>query len=167
MKRMQWVSRAGPSRCMRFIGMADRSLDIAKAYMNERHAFGDKLSEKQSPQFDIADAHMRLHAARTMVRHAAREIQAGNRARVEVAMSKVFTAEVVQNVIDTCVQFCGGNGVGKDLPLADFYENVRCFRIIDGADEVHLRSIVKRAFDESEINPAEVEHVTRFREDLK
>jgi acyl-CoA dehydrogenase len=162
--------RLGPARlthCMRFIGMADRSLDIAKAYMDERNAFGDRLSEKQSLQFDIAEAHMRLHAARTMVRHAAREIQAGNRARVEVAMSKVFTANVVQNVIDTCVQFCGGNGIGKDLPLADFYENVRCFRIIDGADEVHLRSIVKRAFDDSEIHPEEVEHVTRFREELK
>jgi len=157
--------RLGPARlthCMRFIGMADRALDIARAYMDERNAFGEKLTEKQSPRFEIADAEMRLHAARTMVRHAARTLTESGEARVEVGMSKVFAAETVQNVVDTCVQACGGNGIGKDLPLADFYENVRAFRIVDGADEVHLRSIAKRAFDESEIHPEEIEHITRF-----
>jgi acyl-CoA dehydrogenase len=157
--------RLGPARlthCMRFIGMADRALDIARAYMAERNAFGDALTDKQAQRFEISDAEMRLHAARTMVRHAARTLTAEGEARVEVAMSKVFAAETTQNVIDTCVQACGGNGIGKDLPLADFYENVRAFRIVDGADEVHLRSIAKRAFDESEIHPEEVDHITRF-----
>jgi acyl-CoA dehydrogenase len=161
--------RLGPARlthCMRFIGMADRALDVAKAYMSERTAFGDPLTDKQALRFEMSDAEMRLHAARTMVRHAARTLASGDGARVEVAMSKVFTAETVQNIIDSCVQACGGNGIGKDLPLADFYENVRAFRIIDGADEVHLRSIAKRAFDDEEIHPEELAHLTRFREDL-
>jgi acyl-CoA dehydrogenase len=161
--------RLGPARlthCMRFIGMADRALDVAKAYMSERTAFGDPLTEKQALRFEISDAEMRLHAARTMVRHAARTLAEDGEARVEVAMSKVFTAEIAQDIIDTCVQTCGGNGIGKDLPLADFYENVRAFRIIDGADEVHLRSIAKRAFDEDEIRPEELAYLTRFREDL-
>jgi acyl-CoA dehydrogenase len=70
------------------------------------------------------------------------------------------------DTIDTCVQACGGNGLGKDLPLADFYESVRAFRIIDGAEEVHLRSIAKRAFDEAELRPEELEYLTRFHEDL-
>lgn len=161
--------RLGPARlthCMRFIGMADRALDITKAYINERSAFGDSLIEKQSLRFDLSEASMNLHAARTMVRHAAETLAAGERARVEVGMSKVFTARVVQDVIDDCVQVCGGNGIGKDLPLADFYENVRAFRIVDGADEVHLRSIAKRVFDEDAIRPEEVAHITRFREKL-
>lgn len=150
------------THCMRFMGMADRSLDVAKAYMDERTVYGERLSEKQNARFDIADAEMRLHSARTMVRHAARTYAETGDASTECAMSKVFAAETVQDVIDTCVQACGGNGIGKDLPLADFYENVRCFRIIDGADEAHLRSVAKRAFDGEEIKPEEVEHVTRF-----
>ncbi len=153
------------THCMRFMGMADRSLDVAKAYMDERTAYGERLSEKQNARFEIADAEMRLHSARTMVRHAARTYAETGDASTECAMSKVFAAETVQEVIDTCVQACGGNGIGKDLPLADFYENVRCFRIIDGADEAHLRSVAKRAFDDEEIKPEEVEHVTRFRAD--
>ena len=159
--------RLGPARlthCMRFSGIADRALDIARAYLTEREGFGEPLAEKQGLRFDVAECETRLHAARTMIRHAADAIARGEEARHEVAMTKVFTADVVQDTVDTAVQLCGGNGIGKDLPLADFYENVRAFRIIDGADEVHKRSIARAAFDEDDLVPEEVEHLTRFGE---
>jgi acyl-CoA dehydrogenase len=75
-------------------------------------------------------------------------------------MSKLCAAAVVGDAIDLAVQCCGGNGIGKDLPLADFYENVRAFRIFDGADEVHRRVIARDALED--VDPSEVEHVTRF-----
>jgi acyl-CoA dehydrogenase len=155
--------RLGPARlthCMRFGGMADRALDIATAYASERESFGEPIAEKQALRFRVARSRTRLHAARTMIRHAADDIAAGEEARIGVAMAKVFTANVVQEAVDESVQICGGNGIGKDLPLADFYENVRAFRIIDGADEVHLRSIAREAF--AEPNMDELENVTRF-----
>jgi len=155
--------RLGPARlthCMRFSGMAERALDIAKAYVSEREAFGTPLAEKQGIRFDVADAEIRLHAARSMVRHAARQISAGSEARIEVAMSKVFTANVVNDILDQTVQMCGGNGIGKDLPIAHFYEGARSFRIVDGADEVHKRVIARDAFED--VDPTEVEHVLRY-----
>ncbi|MFT4933208.1 MAG: acyl-CoA dehydrogenase [Natronomonas sp.] len=155
--------RLGPARlthCMRYSGMAERSISVAKAYLSEREAFGTKLSEKQHARFAIADAETRLQAARSLTRTAADRIAAGEQARIEVAMCKVFTANVVQDVIDTALQFCGGNGIGKDLPLADFYETVRQFRIVDGADEVHKRTIARAAFED--VDEAELDPVTRF-----
>jgi acyl-CoA dehydrogenase len=155
--------RLGPARlthCMRFSGMAQRSLEIAKAYIDEREAFGSKLSQKQSLRYRIADAETQLHAARCMVRHAAKEVSEGNQARIPVSKSKVFTANVCQEVIDLSLQACGGTGISRDVPIADFYEAVRSFRIIDGADEVHNRVIARDAF--SDIDHSEVEHVTRF-----
>ncbi len=155
--------RLGPARlthCMRYSGMAQRSLEIAKAYMNEREGFGDKIAEKQGPRFMIAECETKLHSARCMVRHAARQITAGSQARIEVAMCKTYTANVVQEVVDTCLQLCGGNGIARDLPLADFYESMRPFRIVDGPDEVHKRSIARAAF--REINPEEIQNITRF-----
>jgi acyl-CoA dehydrogenase len=138
--------RLGPARlthCLRFSGVADRALDIAAAYLSEREAFGTPLSDKQAQRFAIADSGTRLHAARTLVRHAADRIEAGEEARTEVAMAKTFTAEVVQEAVDNAVQACGGSGIGKDLPLSDFYESVRAFRIVDGADEVHKRVVAR------------------------
>ncbi len=150
------------THCMRFLGMADRALDIATAYVSERDAFGSLVADKQAVRFDVADHRTQLHAARTMVRHAAGRYADGAEARVEVAMCKTFAANAVQDAIDSAVQYCGGNGIGKDLPLADFYENVRQFRIVDGADEVHRRTIAKHAFEEPPTE--ELEPITRFGE---
>jgi acyl-CoA dehydrogenase len=155
--------RLGPARlthCMRYGGMAQRALETAKAYTAERQAFGEALAEKESLRHRVADAETQLHAARSMVRHAARTIAEGGEGRVPVAMSKVFTANAVQHAVDEAIQLCGGNGIGKDLPLADFYENVRAFRIIDGADEVHRRVIARDAYDG--VNPDAIEGITRY-----
>ncbi|WP_290813188.1 acyl-CoA dehydrogenase family protein [Halovivax sp.] len=157
--------RLGPARlthCMRFSGMAQRSLEIAKAYTSEREGFGSTLSEKDSLRHRIADAETRLHVARTAIRDAADRIAVGEEARIPVSMCKVFTASVVQDAIDLAVQCCGANGIGRDLPLADFYENVRAFRIVDGADEVHRRVIARHAFED--VDEAELEPLTRFGE---
>ncbi len=149
------------THCMRYSGMAERALDIAKTYLTEREAFGESLSNKQALRQRIADAETKLHAARTMSRHAARELDRSD-ARIEVAMAKTYTANVTNEVIDLAVQVCGGNGIAKDLPLAYFYEDVRAFRIFDGPDEVHRRTIARDAFEE--LHPEELEHVLRFGE---
>jgi acyl-CoA dehydrogenase len=143
--------RLGPARlthCMRFTGMADRALSIATAYADEREAFGGPVADKQGVRFEVARRQVDLHAARTMVRHAADRIAAGERASVPVAACKYFAAEAAQEAVDTAVQVCGGQGIGKDLPLADFYEDVRAFRVVDGADEVHLRTVARAAFED-------------------
>jgi acyl-CoA dehydrogenase len=155
--------RLGPARlthCMRYSGMAERSLDIAKAYMSEREAFDSKLADKQVPRQAIAEHHTELAAARALIRQAAEEISAGGEARISVSMAKVFTANATQDAIDTALQFCGGNGIAKDLPIADFYESVRQFRLVDGADEVHLRTIARDAFDG--VDEAELDPLTRY-----
>jgi acyl-CoA dehydrogenase len=142
--------RLGPARlthCMRYSGMARRALEVAKAYLSEREAFGTKLSDKQGPRFAVTEEEVRLHAAGTMVRDAASKIARGETARHEVSASKVFTADVAQGAIDTALQLCGGSGLSKDLPIADFYASVRSFRIVDGADEVHKRTLARAAFE--------------------
>ncbi|WP_246988565.1 acyl-CoA dehydrogenase family protein [Halorientalis marina] len=149
------------THCMRYCGMAERALDVAKAYMTEREAFGSTLADKQALRHRIADAETKLHVARTASRHAARELDNSD-ARIEVAMAKTFTANVTNEIIDLAVQCCGGNGIAKDLPLAHFYEEVRPFRIFDGADEVHRRTIARDAFED--VKTEEVEHVLRFGE---
>jgi acyl-CoA dehydrogenase len=157
--------RLGPARlthCMRFSGMARRALTIAKAYMKDREAFGTDIAQKQSLRYDIADKETELHAARTMVRNAAEEIARGEQARVPVSMSKVFTANVCQDAIDLAIQCTGGSGISRDLPLADFYEGVRAFRIVDGADEVHQRVIAREAFDGAEEHSHELENLPTF-----
>ena len=155
--------RLGPARlthCMRYAGLAERALDVAVAYASERQAFGGPVAEKQAPRFAVAESETRLHAVRTMVRDAADRLAAGDEARIPVAMTKLFAAESVQEAVDRAVQLCGGNGIGRDLPLADFFQAARQFRIVDGADEVHKRSIAREAFADPDAN--ELAGLTRY-----
>jgi acyl-CoA dehydrogenase len=141
-------ARLGPARlthCMRWLGVAQRSLEIAAAYVLKREAFGKKLSEQQAMQWMIADSEMELQASRLMVRHAAWLINRGEKARQESSMAKVFVAETVHRVIDRAIQMCGGTGVSDLTPLSAFYREARAFRIYDGASEVHRMVIARRA----------------------
>ncbi|MFD1514727.1 acyl-CoA dehydrogenase family protein [Halomarina rubra] len=150
------------THCMRYSGMAERALEISKAYLSEREGFGSDLAEKQTLRQRIADAETKLHMARCGVRHAARELDRSE-ARIEVAMSKVYTANVCNEIMDLAVQCLGANGVANDLPVAAFYGDVRAFRLFDGPDEVHRRTIARHAFED--VATEEIEHALRFDED--
>lgn len=133
---------------MRWLGVAQRALEIATARALEREAFGKKLAEHQAIQWMIADSEIDLHASRMTVMHAAWRHEQGDEIRRESSICKVFVAEAVGRVIDRAVQICGALGVSHDIPLADFYTNVRAFRIYDGASEVHRMVIARTVLKE-------------------
>jgi acyl-CoA dehydrogenase len=139
--------RLGPARlthCMRWIGAAQRSLEIAAQYARQRQSFGKPLSDHQGVQWFFADSAIELHASRLMVLHAAWKLEHGDEARQETSMCKVFVAETVGRVIDRAIQTCGALGISRDLILERFYRDVRAFRIYDGPSEVHRMVIARR-----------------------
>jgi acyl-CoA dehydrogenase len=46
-------------------------------------------------------------------------------------------------VVDRAIQAFGARGVSGDEELASMYAHARTLRLVDGPDEVHLRSIAK------------------------
>ena len=133
---------------MRWTGIAQRALEIATDYAAGREAFGSALAGHQSVQWMLADSEMELKMGRLLVQEAAWLLAQGEQARVETSIAKVQVSEIVSRVLDRCVQICGGRGISRDLPLADWYEKARAFRIYDGASEVHrmvvARDVIKR-----------------------
>lgn len=139
--------RLGPARlthCMRWLGAAQRALEIAADHAKQREAFGSAIADHQAVQWMLADSEVELHAGRLMVYQAAWLLLQGRRARRETSICKVFVAEAVNRVFDRALQICGGAGVSDDLPLADFYAEARAFRIYDGPSEVHRMVIARR-----------------------
>ena len=144
--------RLGPARlthCMRWLGVAQRSLEIAIARAKERDAFGKKLAEHQSIQWMIADSEIDLHASRLMVMQAAWKHENGSEIRHESSICKVFVAEAVNRVIDRAVQICGALGYSGDTPLEMFFREARAFRIYDGPSEVHRMVIARNLLRET------------------
>lgn len=140
--------RLGPGRihhCMRTIGLAERALEAMCKRVEEREAFGRKLSGFDSIRKDIARSRLEIEQARLMTLKAAHMMDTvGNKvARQEIAMIKVIAPEMALKVVDRAIQVHGALGVCQDTFLASAWANLRTLRLADGPDEVHLDSIAK------------------------
>jgi acyl-CoA dehydrogenase len=141
-------ARLGPGRihhCMRAIGMAERALELLVARAQSREAFGGPLAELGIVQGQIAESRLQIEQARLLVLKTAHLIDTvgARAARAEVAAIKIAAARAACDVIDRAIQVHGGAGVSQDTPLARFYATARSLRLVDGPDEVHLRTVAR------------------------
>lgn len=140
-------ARLGPGRiqhCMRWVGAAQRSLEMLCRYALKRQSFGEPLSKKQTVQNWIADSTAEISAFRLMTLNAAWKLDQGEDARIEISLIKFFGARVLHDVIDRAIQVHGALGYSKDTPLEMFYRDARAARIYDGPDEVHRQVVAHR-----------------------
>jgi acyl-CoA dehydrogenase len=134
------------THCMRWLGVAVRSMEIATRYASRRTSFGHLLAEHQMVQSFVADAEIEIDASRLMIWRTAWKLDRGEQPRHESSMAKVFVAEAVNRIVDRAMQICGALGISEDTPLPHFYREARPFRIYDGPSEVHRASIARRVF---------------------
>jgi acyl-CoA dehydrogenase len=146
--------RLGTARlthCMRWLGLAKRSMEIASAYIADREGFGIKLAERESVQLLLGEVAKEIHVGRLLVMNAAWKLDQGDYARKEVSMAKIHVAETLHKAADTAIQLCGARGYSTDTVLEWIYRYARQARLVDGASEVHkmvlARSYLKEGSD--------------------
>ena len=138
--------RLGPGRIhhvMRWLGQMQRAFELMCKRALEREAFGGPLADKQTVQNWIADSAAGIQACRLMTLDAAKKIDEGSEARVEISLIKFYAADVLSDVIDRAVQVHGALGLTDRSPLGHMYAAARSAHIYDGPDEVH-RMVVSR-----------------------
>jgi alkylation response protein AidB-like acyl-CoA dehydrogenase len=143
--------RLGPGRIhhvMRWLGQMQRAFELMCAYALEREAFGGPLADKQTVQNWIADSAAEIQACRLMTLDAARKLDEGGEARVEVSLIKFYAARVLHDVIDRAIQVHGARGLTDETPLGTMYAMARGARIYDGPDEVHRMVVSRRILKE-------------------
>ncbi|MDA0996688.1 MAG: acyl-CoA dehydrogenase family protein [Proteobacteria bacterium] len=131
------LATARLTHCMRWTGLAKRSLEIANDYIAERKAFGETLADKESVQMLLGDSALGIEIGRLLTMRAAWALDQGSRGRKEVSMAKVVVADALQKAVDTAIQLCGAKGYSKDTVLEWIYRYARQARLVDGASEVH------------------------------
>ena len=90
--------RLGPGRIhhvMRWLGQMQRAFELMCRYANEREAFGGPLADKQTVQNWVADSAAEIQACRLLTMDAARKIDEGSEARVEVSLLKFYAARAL------------------------------------------------------------------------
>jgi acyl-CoA dehydrogenase len=130
---------------MRAIGVAERALELMCQRLNQRVAFGRRISEQGVWRERIAESRIRIDTARLLTLKTAYMMDTvGNKhARAEIAMIKVLAPNVAQQVLDWSIQAHGAAGVSDDFPLAYMWAGNRTLRFADGPDEVHRNAIAK------------------------
>lgn len=132
------------SHCMRFIGRARRALEIAIDHVQHREAFGQRLADTQQIQAMVADADLDLHTSRLLVLDCASRMDAGQSIKTESAMTKIWVSEAVNRVADRAAQMMGARGMSEDTAVAWILNELRPFRIYDGASELHRATLGRR-----------------------
>ena len=140
--------RLGTARlthCMRWLGLARRSMDIAADYVAARDYQGGKLAGRESVQGLLGEVAMQIEIGRLLVMRAAAKLDGGDFARKEISMAKVAVADVLHRAVDTAIQLNGARGYSKDTVLEWIYRYARQARLVDGASEVH-RMVLARFY---------------------
>ncbi len=141
-------ARLGPGRvhhCMRTIGQCELALELMRARALERRSFGRRLGEHANVQEWIAHSRVEVDQVRLLVLHAAwrMDTQGNAAARVDVSAIKLVAAQLQTRVLDRAMQLFGAMGLTPDTPLAQLWSWGRALRLLDGPDEVHVRTVAR------------------------
>ncbi|MCX2973162.1 acyl-CoA dehydrogenase [Halieaceae bacterium IMCC8485] len=140
--------RLGPGRihhCMRLIGIAQRSLELACVRAEARTTFGRALSQHQSVREEISRCFSEIEMARLLVlKTCARMDELGAKGAMDlIAASKTSVPIMMQQVIDRCMQIHGAGGLTEDYCMAEGFNYARWCRQADGPDQVHQMALGK------------------------
>jgi alkylation response protein AidB-like acyl-CoA dehydrogenase len=126
------------------IGTAERVLRDTVAYANQRQSFGRPLSGHQVIAHKLADAATELEAARALTYDTAWRIINGDYPVLEISMAKKFSAQMLNRLVDACLQVHGGAGYLDEVNVSRAFRDARLQRIGAGTDEIMNEVIAKR-----------------------
>jgi butyryl-CoA dehydrogenase len=100
------------------VALAQAALDLTKTFVRERHQFGRPIVEFQGVQWQIADMHMDIEAARALVYRAALGAVEGKYPEaLDMATAKLYANEMGVRVARTAADLHGALGYTKATPI--------------------------------------------------
>ena len=132
----------------RGVGIAQRALELALKYSQERKTFGRPIAEHQAIQFKLADMATQVDAARLLTMRAARLKDAGERSDLEAGMAKLFASEAGRFCVEESFRIHGGYGYSKEYEIERLYRDAPLLLIGEGTSEIQRmvigRTLLKR-----------------------
>jgi alkylation response protein AidB-like acyl-CoA dehydrogenase len=127
----------------RGVGIAQRALELALRYSQERKTFGKPIAEHQAIQFKLADMATQVEAARLLTMRAARLKDAGERSDLEAGMAKLFASEAGRFCVEESLRIHGGYGYSKEYEIERLYRDAPLLLIGEGTSEIQ-RMVIGR-----------------------
>jgi alkylation response protein AidB-like acyl-CoA dehydrogenase len=135
----------------RGVGIAQRALELALRYSQERKTFGKPIAEHQAIQFKLADMATKIEAARLVTLKAARMKDAGQRSDLEAGMAKLLASETGKECVEDCFRIHGGYGYSKEYEIERLYRDAPLLLIGEGTSEIQRMVIGKKLLQRHKI----------------
>ena len=124
LSRLAWSALA--------VGATQAVLDYIIPYANEREAFGEPISHKQSVAFMIANIGIELEGMRLATWRAASLAAHGKPFAREAALARSLCGRHGMRAGSDGVQVLGGHGFVKEHPVERWYRDLRAVGLMEG-----------------------------------
>ena len=140
---MQELPRERTAIASTAIGAIRGAIDLATAYVKERQAFGQPISQFQNTRFVLAQAKIDELATAAFYERNVALYQEGKLDVETAAALKSFSSDMQMKVADNLLQLFGGYGYMTEYPISRFFVDARIQRIYGGTNEI-MKEIVAR-----------------------
>lgn len=125
------------------IGHAQGALDLTTAYVQERKAFNQSISQFQNTRFKLADLGTELEMCRALFEKYMGKFNEGTMTVEDAARIKLCCTEMQLKMVNECLQFHGGYGYTDEYPISRFYRDARIQTIYAGTSEI-MKEVIAR-----------------------
>jgi alkylation response protein AidB-like acyl-CoA dehydrogenase len=119
--------------CAVAVGCGRAVLDYVIPYVNQRVAFGEPISHRQSVAFAVSDIAIELEGMRLATLRAASLTDRDEGAAMATAIARRLCASKGMQIGSQGVQLLGGHGYVKDHPVERWYRDLRAAGVLEGA----------------------------------
>lgn len=116
--------------CAMAVGTCEAVRKYCIQYANDRTAFGEPISHRQSVAFMIADMAIETDAMRMLVLNAASLAEAGQPFHREAYLARLLCAEKSMKIGTDGVQILGGHGFTREHPVERWYRDLRATAVV-------------------------------------
>ena len=147
---MEALALSRPIVGARAVGLAQGALDHTLAFVRERQAFGQSLTDFQGLRWILADMQIQIEAARGLVYKAAAMTDAGVRGKElaqAAAIAKCFASDIAMKVATDAVQLFGASGISNDYPINRYFRDAKVVQVVEGSNQIQRNIIAKNLID--------------------
>ena len=112
-------------------------------YTRERKAFGKSILDNQVVNYRLAELQTEVEALRALTYYAVERYVSGEDVTKLASMAKLKVGRIQREVMDSCLQYWGGQGYMWESSISRKFRDFRLTSIGGGADEIMLKVITK------------------------
>ncbi len=126
------------------VAAMEHAVEITRAYVHERKAFGKTLFDFQTISFRLVELATEAHIARVFVDDCLVKLAENRLDNVTASMAKWWCSERQVQTVDACLQMFGGYGYIEETEIARMYTDARIQKIYGGANEI-MKLLIARS----------------------